>query len=80
MVQSGGPKGFRADLVGEFVDWNTELLEPAPSFVQCCFAAVLGFVEEGCFVVALVLLVGLVGVGLIVRRGHVWVRHSGVVD
>ena len=49
MVQSCGPKGFRADLVGEFVDGCAEFLEPAPAFVEGCFAAVLGLVEEGGF-------------------------------
>ena len=51
MVQSGGPKGFRADLVGEFVDGCAEFLEPAPALVEGGFAAMLGLVEEGVFMV-----------------------------
>lgn len=68
MVQSGGPKGFRADLVGEFVDGYAEFLEPAPAFVEGCFAAVLGLVEEGGFMMVWFLGLGLVGL-------VVWCRH-----
>ncbi len=74
MVESGGPEGFRADLVGELVDGCAELFKPAPSFVEYCFAAVLGLVKErGLAVMAALLRVA--GRALIARRGVVGVRH-----
>lgn len=80
MIKCRRPERFRADLVGEFVDGHAELLEPAPSFVKCSFAAVLGFVEEGGFMVVGLLLarlgslIGLVGVALVARSRYVvWV-------
>jgi hypothetical protein len=47
MVQCRWPESLASDFVGELVDRSAELLESSPSFIECSFAAMFGFIPGG---------------------------------